>query len=85
MAIYTVTLSDMENRALGFAALDQDQWIQNAIHERCRIAIIEIVNTTVAKCMENDIPVPPTKEEILALGFEKKWVMSVKERNLAIS
>lgn len=85
MTTYTIVLSDMENQALSYAALDQNDWIQNAIHERCRVAIVEIVNQTVAKCMENDIPVPPTKEEIVALGFAKKWILTVADRNSLIA
>ena len=46
---YTVTLSDAENKALGYVAFSQQDWIDNAVHERCRIAIEEIVNAEVQR------------------------------------
>ena len=36
---YEVVLSDAENKALGVIAASQQDWIDNAVHERCRIAI----------------------------------------------
>ena len=41
---YTITLSDAQNKALSYLAVDQQEWIENAVFERCRIAIEEIVN-----------------------------------------
>ena len=31
MATYTITLSDAQNKALGFVAYSQQEWIKNAI------------------------------------------------------
>ena len=42
MATYTITLSDAEDKALHVVALSAQDWIDNAVHERCRIAIDEI-------------------------------------------
>ena len=42
MTTYTITLSEAENKALGYVAVSQNDWIQNAVKERCRIAIEEI-------------------------------------------
>ena len=41
---YTITLTETENKALGYVALNQQDWMDNAIHERCRIAIDDIVH-----------------------------------------
>ncbi len=54
MSNYTITLTEAENKALSVVALSQDDWIQNAVHERCRIAIEEIVALTVQKCLETN-------------------------------
>ena len=40
--IYTVELTDVEKKALEWAAITADFWIQTAVHERCRIAIEEM-------------------------------------------
>lgn len=39
---YTVTLTDAEDKALGIVSNNQQEWINNAVHNRCRIAIDEI-------------------------------------------
>ena len=49
MAQYTITLSDAEDKALGVVALSQQDWIDNAVHNRCRIAIEKIVNAEVQR------------------------------------
>lgn len=76
MTIYTITLTDAEDKALSYAAMSQDEWIQNAVHNRCRIAIDEIVALTVQKCLETEIQIPGSKEAMVALAFEQEWVES---------
>ena len=39
---YTITLSDAEDKALHIVALSAQDWIDNVVHERCRIAIDEM-------------------------------------------
>jgi hypothetical protein len=77
---YTITLTAAEAAALSAVALSQDEWIQNAVHERCRIAIEEIVGTTVQKCLETGTQVPGTKDAIVALAFEQGWVKTAAQR-----
>jgi len=77
---YTITLTAAEDAALSYAAFSQDDWIQNAVHERCRIAIEEIVGITVQKCLDNNVQLPGTKDAIVALAFERGWVKTAAER-----
>ena len=77
---YTITLSAAEDAALSYAALSQDDCIQNAVHERCRIAIEEIVGITVQKCLDNAVQLPGTKDDIVALAFERGWVKTAAQR-----
>jgi hypothetical protein len=65
MATYTITLSDAEDKALGFVAFSQQEWIDNAIHERCRIAIDEIVNAEVQRKLANNETISGSKEDIV--------------------
>jgi hypothetical protein len=81
---YTITLTEAENLALGYVALSQQDWIDNLTHERCRIAIDEIVAICVEKCLSNGIQVPGSKEEIIVLSFEKGWIKSAEDRNQEI-
>lgn len=65
MTTYTITLSDAENKALGFVAVSQNDWIQNAIHERCRVAIEEIVAAEVQRKIAANETISGTKEDIV--------------------
>lgn len=84
MANYTINLSSAEDKALSFAALSQNEWIQNAIHERCRVAIEEIVGITVQKCLETNTSIPGSKDAMVDLAFEKGWVKTAAERQAEI-
>ena len=65
MTTYTITLSDAENKALGFVAVSQQEWIDNAIHNRCRIAIEEIVSIEVERITGSGGTISGTKEDIV--------------------
>jgi hypothetical protein len=65
MATYTITLSDAEDKALGIVAFSQQDWIDNAIHERCRIAIDEIVNAEVQRLLAAGETISGSKEDIV--------------------
>jgi hypothetical protein len=65
MATYTITLSDAEDKALHVVALSAQDWIDNAIHERCRIAIEEIVNAEVQRKLAAGEPITGSKEDIV--------------------
>lgn len=80
MIQYIVNLTETENKALGHAAFSQQEWIDNAAHERARIAIDEIVQLSVQKCLEVGIQIPGTKEGIVDLAFEQGWVVLAKDR-----
>lgn len=77
---YTITLSASEDAALSHVALSQDDWIQNAVHERCRLAIEEIVQITVQKCLETGTQIPGSKDEMVTLAFAQGWVKSAAQR-----
>ena len=77
---YTITLSAAEDKALSYAALSQQDWIDNAVHERARIAINEIMQITVQKCLETGTQIPGSKDEMVDLAFERGWVKTAAER-----
>ena len=63
--VYTVTLSDAEDKALSVVALSQQNWIDNAVHERCRIAIEEIVAQEVQRKLAAGESITGSKEDIV--------------------
>ena len=62
---YTITLSDAEDKALHFVAMSAQDWIDNAVHERCRVAIEEIVNAEVQRLLSEGKPIMGSKEDIV--------------------
>jgi hypothetical protein len=77
---YTTTLTAAEDKALSYAAFSQQDWIDNAVHERARIAIDEIVQVTVAKCLETGTQIPGSKDEMVDLAFAQGWVKTAADR-----
>jgi hypothetical protein len=65
MTTYTITLSDAEDKALNVVAISAQDWIDNAVHERCRIAIDEIVNAEVQRKLAAGEPITGSKDDIV--------------------
>ena len=65
MIQYTVTLSDAEDKALRVVAISQQAWIDNAVHERCRMAMEEIVATEVQRKLAAGEPILGSKDDIV--------------------
>jgi hypothetical protein len=61
-----------------YAAYDVNDWVQNAAHNRARIAIDEIVNIAVQRYLEEGQTIPGSKEEIVAAAFDNNWVQSLR-------
>ncbi len=62
---YTVTLSDAEDKALQSVAVSAQEWIDNVVHERCRIAMQNIVAQEVEKSLDSGKAIEGTREEIV--------------------
>ncbi len=72
MATYTITLTDAEDIALNHVAASAQDWIENVVKERCRVAIEEIVKNHVDTQLKAGQPLAgATHEEIvLNAGIE---------------
>lgn len=79
MASYTVNLSDMQDKSLSYATTSQQEWIDNAVFERARIAKEEIIAICVKKAIENSISIPSTEEDIVDLAFAQGWVKTLAQ------
>jgi hypothetical protein len=80
MTQYTIVLTETEELAMQYIAADSDSWIQNAVHERARIAIDEIVQLAVQQYLQNNIPIPGTKEEIVAGAYSNGWIKPARDQ-----
>lgn len=65
MKTYTITLSDAEDKALGVVAYSQQDWIDNAVHNRCRIAMEEIISAEVERKLTAGQPITGSKDDIV--------------------
>lgn len=76
---YTITLTETEKAAMEYIAYDPQDWMDNAIHERAKAAIDEIVKIAVEKFLEIGQSIPPSKEEIVAAAYQNGWVKTGKQ------
>lgn len=67
MTTYTVTLTDAQDKALRYVALDPQGWIDNAVHNRCRQAIDQIYAEEVQRMTDdpNIDSIPANKEQVV--------------------
>jgi hypothetical protein len=75
----TITLTNTEYKALEYAAVSPQDWADNALKNRARQAIDEIVDITVKYCLDNDISIPSTRDEIVTYAFENEIVKTLAE------
>ncbi len=62
---YTITLSDAEDKALGYVAVSQQEWIENFVKARCENANQEIFQSEVERKITAGEAITGTKEEIV--------------------
>lgn len=81
MAEYIIKLTEAEAKAFEWVATDPQEWIQNFTNVRVNEAITELVKICVDKCLENNIQIPGSKDEMILLCYENGWVTSAIDRN----
>jgi hypothetical protein len=60
MATYTITLTDEEDIALHHVAVSAQEWIENAVRQRCSLAMNEIVDNHVKTQLAAGLPLAGT-------------------------
>ena len=81
MPTITIELTETQYKGLEYAAVSPQDWAENAVTERCRIANDEIVALTVKHCLDNGIQVPTTREAVVAYAFDNSLVKTAAQRN----
>ena len=70
---YTTTLTDSEKKAMEYVALSVQDWADNALQNRARIAIDEIYNAEVARMTADpDITSIPADKDAVVLAADIK-------------
>jgi hypothetical protein len=81
MPSITVELTETQLKGLEYAALSPQDWADNALTNRARIANDEIVQIVMNHCLDNGIQVPETREAIVAYGFDNGIVKTAAQRH----
>ena len=79
MPSITIELTDTELKCMEYAALSPQDWADNAVKNRARIAGDEIVTALVAHCNANEIAIATGKDAQIAQAFELGVVKTAAE------
>lgn len=75
----TITLTDTEYKALEYAALSPQDWADNALKNRARIAKDEIIALLVKHCNENNVQLATGEDAQVAQAFSLGVVKTALE------
>lgn len=70
MPTISISLTDTENKALEYAAVSAQDWADNALTNRARIAADEIIALLVEHCNANDIALAVGKDAQVTQAYE---------------
>lgn len=78
MANVTVTITDTQTKCLEYAAYSVQDWCDNAIHERARIAQEEIIAALVAHCNANGVAIATGVDAQVTQAYSLNVVATAK-------
>ena len=81
MVDITVHLTDTQNKCLEYAAASVQDWADNALHNRARIAQEEIIAALVAHCNAEEVAMAVGVDAQVAQAFELGVVKTGAQRN----
>ena len=81
MTTITIELTDTQYKVLEYASLSPEDWADNAVTNRARIAINEIVKIYTERALDEGVQIPTTRELIVADAFTRGWVKTAQQRN----
>ena len=79
----TVSLTDTENKCLEYAAASVQDWADNAMQNRARIAKEEIIALNTAHCNKNSIAIAVGEDAQVTQAFDLGVVQTAAARNAA--
>lgn len=77
----TVSLTDTQNKCLEYAANGVQEWCDNAIHNRARVAQEEIIAALVAHCNANGIAIATGADAQVTQAYDLEVVKTAAQRN----
>lgn len=82
---YTITLSEAEDKAIHVVAISAQDWIDNAVHERCRIAMEDIVAKEVERKLSIGEPITGSKDDIVLAASTQSAVERQAEQQAQVA
>lgn len=71
---YNVELSELEYLAMQYVCMDINEWIQNSVHDRARMAIEQVINDAIKEFLDKGESMPGSKEEIIQLAYHRGYL-----------
>lgn len=86
MTTYTIELTDAETKAMEYVAFSVQDWADNALKNRARIAMDEIYNAEVARMTADPTitSIPADKEAVVLAADIKSAAVRNAESELAV-
>lgn len=81
MATISIEVTDIELKCMEYCAADPQDWADNAVTNRARIAGDEIVAAVVAHCNANDIALAVGRDAQIQQAFDLEVVKTAAQRN----
>jgi hypothetical protein len=80
----TITLTDTEYKSLQYAAMSVQDWADNALKNRARIAKDEIIARLVKHCNENNVQLATGEDAQVTQAFDLGVVKTLADRQAEI-
>ena len=75
----TITLTDTQLKGLEYCAMSPQDWAENAITNRARIANDEIIQMYTNRALDEGVQIPATRELIVADAFTRGWAKTAAQ------
>ena len=76
----TITLTDTQHKGLEYCAFSPQEWADNALTNRARMATDEIIQMYTTRALDEGVAIPATRELIIADAFTRGWAKTAAQR-----
>lgn len=80
---FSVTVSDAEYKSLQYAAVDPEDWVENAVTTRCQVGGDKIISLLVAHCNANNVQIATGRDAQITQAYTLEVVQTAQETQAA--
>jgi len=80
----TITLTDTEHKSLQYATLSVQDWADNALQNRARVAKEEIIALLVKHCNENNVQLATGEDAQVTQAFDLGVVKTLADKQAEV-